>query len=146
MVICALCGFKDSSILLASLCKFPYTFIYLDIKATTIFSLHPDGGNTKDFLIHTAFFFRDLTSAPLFLKKQTAVKCSVVSRTSGEKTWLGYEYKDSIRYFYFNQLYCAGWYFHICCDICCSITACHNQLLHTKQQGQPYSGWLRDRI
>lgn len=86
MDICISYAFKYSSTLLASLCKFPYTFISLDIKATTIFFLHLDGSSTKDFLIHTAFFFRDLTSAPLFLKKQTAVKCSVISRKSGEKT------------------------------------------------------------
>lgn len=86
MDICAWYAFKDSSILLASLCKFPYTFIFLDIKATTVFSLHLDGGSTKNFLIHTAFFFRELSSVPLFLKKQTTVKCSVVSRSSGEKT------------------------------------------------------------
>lgn len=80
-----------------------------------------DGSGTKDFLIHTAFFCRDLTSVPLFLKKQTAMKCSVVSRIRGRKTWLGYEYKDGMRYFYFNQLHCAGWYFQICCGIGCSI-------------------------
>jgi len=86
MDICASYALKDSSILLASPCKFPYTFIILDIKTTIIFSLYLDGGGTKNFLIQTVFFFRDLTSAPLLLKKQTAVKCSVVSRTSEEKT------------------------------------------------------------
>lgn len=82
----ALYAFKDSSNLLASPCKFPFTCIFLVIKATTIFSLQLDGGGTKVFLIHIAFFFRDLSSLPLFLKKQTAAKCSIASRISGEKT------------------------------------------------------------
>lgn len=83
---CALYTFKDNTDLLASLCKFPYTCIFLVVKATTIFSLQLNGGGTNVFLIHTAFFFRDLSSVLLFLKKQTAVKCSIANKISGEKT------------------------------------------------------------
>lgn len=60
------------------------------------------------------FFCRNPTSVPLFLKKQWDVLCKQNTR---ERDLAGAQIQGCIRYFYFHQLYCAGWCFLICFGI-----------------------------